>query len=371
MMKKYTSILKYSAVSLSMLMAVGAQASEADDFVAMAKAKVKAATVPYTEWDGPTTGPKSEAGKTVVFLASDMRNGGVLGVSNGVQEASIWTGWNVRVLDGQGTVSGRTSAFNQAMALKPDGIVLGGFDVKEQAAAIETAASQGIKIVGWHSASKPGPIPEKNIFSNITTDADDVAEIAALAAIAESEGKAGVVIFTDSAYSVAIAKSDAMADIIKQCAGCTLISVEDTPLSDTSTRMPQLTTSLLQRNHGKWTHSLGINDLYFDYIGSSLNSSGLPMDELPRNLSAGDGSQSAYARIRANFNQTGTVPEPLNLHGWQIVDELNRAFAGVDHSGFSTPVHLVTPENIKFDGGDQDIFDPDNKYREHYRAIWK
>jgi ribose transport system substrate-binding protein len=226
-------------------------------------------------------------------------------------------------------------------------------------------------VVGWHSAPNPGPIPEQNLFTNITTKADDVAEISALAAVAGSNGQAGVVIFTDSAYAVAIAKSDAMANVIKQCSGCTLISVEDTPLSDTSTRMPQLTTSLLQRFHGKWNYSLGINDLYFDYIGSALNASGLPANKLPRNISAGDGSQSAYARIRSDFNQVGTVPEPLNLHGWQIIDELNRAFAGVADSGFSTPVHLVSPENIQYDGGDQDIFDPDNNYREHYKAIWK
>jgi ribose transport system substrate-binding protein len=370
-MKKYQSILKYSTLSLSILLAMGATSAKADDFLEMAKAKVQAATAPYNTWDGPTTGPKAVSGKTIVFLASDMRNGGVLGVSNGVEEAAVWTGWNVRVLDGQGTVSGRTAAFNQAMALKPDGIVLGGFDVNEQSAALEAATQQGIKVVGWHSAPNPGPVPSKNLFSNITTSADDVAEIAALAAVAGSNGKAGVVIFTDSAYAVAIAKSDAMANVIKQCSGCTLISVEDTPLSDTSTRMPQLTTSLLQRHQGQWTYSLGINDLYFDYIGSALNASGLPADKLPSNISAGDGSQSAYSRIRSNFNQVGTVPEPLNLHGWQVVDELNRAFAGVADSGFATPVHLVTPENIQFDGGQNDIFDPDNNYREHYKAIWK
>ncbi|WP_394182753.1 substrate-binding domain-containing protein [Marinomonas posidonica] len=370
-MKKYQSILKFSSLSVSILLAIGSGSANADDFLSEAKAKVQAATAPYNKWDGPTSGPTAEADKTIVFLASDMRNGGVLGVSNGVREAAGWTGWNVRLLDGQGSVSGRTAAFNQAIALKPDGIVLGGFDVNEQAAALEMATKQGIKVVGWHSAPNPGPIPSKNVFSNITTSADDVAEIAALAAVAGSDGKAGVVIFTDSAYAVAIAKSDAMAKVIKQCSGCTLISVEDTPLSDTSTRMPQLTTSLLQRYQNKWTYSLGINDLYFDYIGSALNASGLPEDKLPRNISAGDGSQSAYSRIRSNFNQVGTVPEPLNMHGWQIVDELNRSFAGVADSGFSTPVHLVTPGNIQFDGGQNDIFDPDNNYREHYKAIWK
>ncbi|MFC6672716.1 hypothetical protein [Marinobacterium aestuariivivens] len=209
------------------------------------------------------------------------------------------------------------------------------------------------------------------MFTNVTTDADDVAEIAALSAVAESGGKAGVVIFTDSAFSVAVAKSDAMAEVIRQCAGCTLLSVEDTPLADTSNRMPQLTTSLLQRNQGQWTHSLGINDLYFDFIGPALTASGLPDEQLPRNLSAGDGSQSAYERIRADMFQSGTVPEPLNLHGWQLVDELNRAFAGAPPSGYSTPVHLVVPDNVAYDGGDRNLYDPDNQYREAYLAYWK
>lgn len=343
----------------------------ADTFLEQARRKVMAATAPQSLWDGPSAGPRAEAGRTVVFLASDLRNGGVLGVSEGVREAASHIGWEVRVIDGQGSVSGRTAAFNQAIALKPDGVVLGGFDAKEQAVGLEQAAEQGIKVVGWHSAPQPGPIDGSPVFTNVTTDADDVAEIAALSAVAESDGKAGVVIFTDSAFSVAIAKSDAMAEVIRQCGGCTLLSVEDTPLADTSNRMPQLTTSLLQRNQGQWTHSLGINDLYFDFIGPALTASGLPEAQLPRNLSAGDGSQSAYERIRADMFQTGTVPEPLNLHGWQLVDELNRAFVGEPPSGYSTPVHLVVPDNVAYDGGDRNLYDPDNKYREAYLAYWK
>ena len=37
-------------------------------------------------------------------------------------------------------------------------------------------------------------------------------------AVADSDGKAGVVVFTDSAYAIAIKKSDAMAAAIKKCA---------------------------------------------------------------------------------------------------------------------------------------------------------
>jgi ribose transport system substrate-binding protein len=68
--------------------------------------------------------------------------------------------------------------------------------------------------------------------------------------------------------------------------------------------------------------------------------------------------------------QVATIPEPLNLHGWQCVDEMNRAFAGEQPSGYVTPVHLVTKDNITVDGGPQDIFDPGNGYRDQYKKIW-
>lgn len=341
-----------------------------DPFVAEAKAKVEAATQPASTWDGPTSGPAAQADKLIVYVASDLRNGGVLGVSKGVEEAAKAIGWEAQVLDGQGTVSGRTAALNQAITLQPNGIILGGFDAVEQQAGIEQAAGQGIPIVGWHAAANPGPIAGTPVFANVATDANDVAQIAALYAVAQSDGKAGVIVFTDSAFSVAIAKSDAMAAVIKQCAGCKLLSVEDTPLADTSTRMPQLVTSLLQRYGEEWTYSLGINDLYFDFGGPALATAGKSPEGPPYNLSAGDGSEAAYQRIRENQFQAGTVPEPLNLHGWQLVDELNRAFAGEQWSGYITPVHLVTPDNIEFDGGPNNVYDPDNGYRDEYKKIW-
>ena len=78
-----------------------------------------------TEWDGPKTGPKALPDKLVVYVAQDMRNGGVLGVSEGVQSAASAIGWRLKIIDGAGTVAGRVAAINQAVALKPDGIVLG------------------------------------------------------------------------------------------------------------------------------------------------------------------------------------------------------------------------------------------------------
>ena len=161
-----------------------------------------------------------------------------------------------------------------------------------------------------------------------------------------------------------------MEAVIKKCGGCTVLSFEDSPIAESSTRMPQLTTSLLQRFGARWTHSLAINDLYFDFTGSALASAGRKGDEDPKAVSAGDGSEAAYRRIRTHRYQAGTVPEPLQMQGWQIVDELNRAFNQQPWSGYVPKVHLVVAQNVGKDGGPRNVFDPDNGYREQYRRIW-
>ncbi|EPL03437.1 substrate-binding domain-containing protein [Pseudomonas sp. CF161] len=343
----------------------------ADEFVDQARQRISAATQPWATWEGPTTGPVAQADKQIVFVASDLRNSGVLGVSEGVQAATQVMGWKLRTLDGQGSVSGRTAALNQAIVLKPDGIILGGFDAREQLSTIAKVRAAGIPLLGWHAGPKAGAMPEEGLFVNITTDPTEVAKIAAYYAVAQSQGTAGVVILTDSLYAVATAKSDAMAEVIKQCAGCSLLALEDSPLAETSSRMPQLTTSLLQRFGERWNYTLGINDLYFDFIGPALSRLGRAPNQPPLSLSAGDGSESAYQRIRQSRYQAATVPEPVQLHGWQLVDELNRAFAGSPPSNYVTAVHLVTADNIKVDGGPRNTFDPDNGYAAAYRRIWQ
>jgi ribose transport system substrate-binding protein len=345
-------------------------APAAADAVSEAKAFVAAAAEPNAPWTGPTTGPKAQEGKTIVYVSADQRNGGALGVSRGVEEAIDSMGWTLRVLDGQGSVSGRSAAMQQAIALKPDGIILGTVDANEQSEAIRQAHEAGIVIVGWHSTASTGPSDKHPIFTNITTDPLEISRAAASLAVADSNGTANVVIFTDSVYEIAIAKSDAMAEVINACEGCQILSVEDTPLAEASTRMPPLTNSLLQRYGDDWDYSLTINDLPFDFMAPALISAGKSQAGYPRNISAGDGSEAAFQRIKQNFYQYATVAEPLNLHGWQTVDEMNRAFAGEEHSGYVVPVHLFTPDNILEDGGDKLSYDPGNGYRDVYRDIW-
>jgi ribose transport system substrate-binding protein len=320
------------------------------------------------EFDGPKAGPKAAEGKTIVVISGDMKNGGILGVTTGIEEAGKKIGWTVKVLDGAGSVQGRAAAAGQAVALKPDGIVINGFDLGEQQAALESLITAKIPVVSWHSGPKIGCDIPGGIFANVSTDNMQVSTTAANWALQDSGGKPGVVIFTDSTYTIAILKAAKLKEVI-EAGGGTVLEWVDTPIAETSTRMGPLTTALLQRHGAKWTHSLAINDLYFDFMAPSLAAAGIDGKSNPKAGSAGDGSEAAFQRIRTQEYQAVTVAEPLNLQGWQIVDEMNRAVSGEACSGYITAPALVTQEGLKA-SGDSNQFDPQNGYREAYSAIW-
>ncbi|MEX0367077.1 MAG: substrate-binding domain-containing protein [Ruegeria sp.] len=319
-------------------------------------------------WDGPTSGPAAAEGKSIVVVAGDLKNGGILGVTSGVEEASAKIGWDVRVLDGAGSIQGRTAAIGQALALQPDGIIINGFDAVEQQAALEGVVSADIPMVAWHSGPKIGCDAPGGIFANVSTDAMTVSEVAADWALDDGGKDIGVVIFTDSTYQIAIDKADRLKETV-EAAGGTVLEYVDTPIADTSTRMGPLTTSLLQKYGASWTHALAINDLYFDFMGPSLAAAGVSPEAGPKAGSAGDGSEAAFQRIRSGGYQTITVAEPLNLQGWQLVDELNRAIQGEACSGYVTSPALVTAEGLA-KLGDSNAFDPDIPYRDSYADIW-
>jgi len=321
-------------------------------------------------WDGPVTGPPAQANKTIIYFADDLRNGGILTVGEAVRQAANTIGWNVIFIDAQGTEKGRSASFERILKTKPDGVIIGGADAFANLHNLNLLQREGIKTVGWHVNPKPGPVVGTPISTNISTDNQQVAEIAAYYATLQPVEKIGAVIFTDSRYKIAMDKANIMKRVMEICAHCEVLSFEDVSLSKADKLMPSVVDRLVKVYGKRWTHSLAINDLYFDHMAPILAAKNLSFVDGISNISAGDGSPSAFQRIRLMSYQNATVAEPLGLQGWQLIDELNRIFAGESVSGYINPVHLVVKKNIAYDGGWENIYDPDNGYKEAYKSIW-
>jgi ribose transport system substrate-binding protein len=316
-------------------------------------------------WNGPTTGPEAVSGRTLVYVAQTMTNPGVAGAANGVREAARVIGWNVRVIDGGGTPAGIQSAFSQAVALRPAGIVIGGFDPGSTSRQVAQAVADGIPLIGWHAVAAPGPSENPRLFTNVTTRVEDVARISAQWVIARSRGDAGVVVLTDASIPFAKYKSDLIRKELATCSGVRLLAYVNIPIPDASIRTPREVSSLLSRFRERWTYSVAINDLYFADAAAAFRAAGRPGEGPPFNVGAGDGDPSAFQRIENEQYQAATVPEPLAQQGWQIVDEFNRAFSGAAASGYVAPVHVSTADNS--DGAT--TWNPSG-FREAYREIW-
>lgn len=321
-------------------------------------------------WGGAHLGPAGRTADVVAIVSEDLRNGGVLGVTMGIREAAEVMGWNIRLYDAAGTPEGRDKAIEAITALKPSGVIIVGADAYGLSRQLAPLAKRGTPMVGWHVAPKAGGMADSPVAMNVSSDPLEVARMTAIAAIADKHTPVGVVILTDSRFKIAMAKADAMAEVVKSCAVCTLLEIRDVAISKAADDMPVATRELLARYGMGWTHTLAINDIYFDYMVPPLIQAGRTSASMAL-LSAGDGSAAAFLRIRAGAFQTATVAEPLNLQGWQLVDELNRLMAGGAVTAYVVPVHLVTAGNIVFDGGLSLHYDPDNGYRDIFRRIWK
>lgn len=333
--------------------------------LADAKRAVRKAEDVNAPWGGPTTGPRAVPGKTIVYIAQTLTNPGVVGVAQGVREAAQVIGWDLHTVNGQGTPAGIRNAFDEALALKPSGIVLGGFDPKSTARQVARAKAAGIPLIGWHAVAAPGPSTDPELFSNITTRVEDVAKITADWIIARSEGRAGVVLFTDASIPFAKRKSDLVKKKLATCSDISLLSYEDIPIPEANSRTIKVVSSLLSRFRDRWTYSAAINDLYFDHAAAALRAEGKDGAGAPYNIGAGDGDPSAFERVNSRRFQAATVPEPLSEQGWQIIDEFNRAFADKPASGYVAPVHISTAAN----SGGALSWDAEG-YRDAYHEIW-
>ncbi|MFF9035556.1 substrate-binding domain-containing protein [Streptomyces sp. NPDC014892] len=344
---------------------VGARKPGCPAVLAEAKQAVKEAENINAPWGGPTTGPKAVPGRTIAYVAQTMTNPGVSGVAKGVQEAAKVIGWDVRTIDGQGTPAGIREAFDEALALKPSGIVIGGFDPKSVTRQVQQANAAGIPLIGWHATATPGPSARPKLFSNVTTRVEDVARISADWIIARSGGRAGVVLFTDASIPFAKRKSDLIKKQLATCPEVELLSYEDIPIPQAGSRTVDRVAALRSRFGDRWSYSAAINDLYFDHAAPALRAAGHQGGGPPYNIGAGDGDPSAFERINGRQFQSATVPEPLSEQGWQIVDEFNRAFAGEPASAYVAPVHITTAAN----SGGALSWDSEG-YRQAYRKIW-
>jgi ribose transport system substrate-binding protein len=344
-----------------------------DKVLAKAQAELLKAATPSTKWTGPTTGPKAQKkGGTVVVIPSVATNEGDSTVFKGFTAAATALGWTVKTIDGGGTASNNQAAFEQALALKPIGILVSSMDPAAMAPEFAKAKAAGIPVVSNHTGWYAGPSASSpDLFTNITSDPATIARVAADCALVASNGKAFVSISScGNELSICVTKEDSIAKTIKSAKGSKVLVTHYYPFEDHPLREGGFAAADYQKYGKKLNFRLSVNDGYADASIPNLKALGVTRFGPPLFIAAGDGSVAAFKRIRAGQFQIATVAEPLLEHGWQMADELNRALAGAKPSGYVTYPHITTIENVNLEGGRNNTYDPANGYAAAYKKIW-
>src|SRR5262249_55546516 len=157
------------AAALALATLAGAGAAQAQN-AAEAEKVVSLATGPTDHWYGPTSGPAPASDQSVVcveYLAQDIT---AATWCRGVSEGAAKLRGKSTTIGGRGTADGIRAALQQAIALRPNGVVLASVDAQSNIGLLKEATDAGIKLIGIHSVAGPGPAPNVYLFTNITYD---------------------------------------------------------------------------------------------------------------------------------------------------------------------------------------------------------
>ena len=353
--------------ALALAFAASATVSvRADEVTTSAMEAIETYAGPQTEWLGPTASPKPEPGKSIVYLSNDENNNASRAWGEAIKEAADKVGWTVTIIDGKATPTGWINGLNQAIALKADGIITSA-DAASLQEPIESAKAAGIPIVGIHAAALPGPDEELGLFTNIQQDPREIGRAQADWVIADSDGKARVVVTSHNEFAIAEAKSRATEARLEECEGCEVLEYVNSPIAEVAQRQPQLVASWVQR-YGTPLYVTAVADYTLDFQVPALRNAGVDPDDVK--LVGADGQESAYQRIRSDDFQVVTVSEPVEMQGYQAIDEINRAIQGEAPSDFVQAPYLVTADNVDAEGGADNQFVPTNDYKAKYLELW-
>src|SRR5215472_5876184 len=122
-----------AVVTLSLL----ASSALADPVLDRMKADIARSVGPQTTWDGPTDGPKAVKDKSIVYVSLTQNSSGNADSARGAAEAAKVLGWKFTLMDGKGTATGGADALAQAIAPKPDAIILGTVPIENNKALIK------------------------------------------------------------------------------------------------------------------------------------------------------------------------------------------------------------------------------------------
>ena len=316
-------------------------------------------------WVGPPSAVKAPKHKKIYAIACASVAPFCDDISKGVVEAAKAVGWDATYLDGQGTPQGFATAFQTAIAGKPDAIVTMALPESVVGTYLAQARKAGIKLIGISSIPESGTPAERKYDAYVSARETANAELEAWFTLADSGGKARVGYIWDPAYPFLVQALDAAKKVFAQCSGCKVEEVLNRQLSTAAdpVKYQQLGESLIQR-HSDLNYILMPYGLGTRSIINAVKTRGAAIKVVNKNsdpVNIGLVHQGLLAQ------ENGTSP---TWAGWAGLDQTIRVLGGQPPLADweeNLPIHIYVPSNAPASG----TYDWEKaNYKQHYLQMW-
>ena len=295
-----------------------------------------------TETHPPTSSPPIAKNKFVIFMSCGQQAAGCSTPASNTGKVAKVVGWKYSVVDGQlGANNGYQKAMDQAIAEKPDAIVLWGENCTDMKQSIKSADAAHIKVIGAGSADcndkyTPGG-PTAALYAGhviFNPQAPTIGELykqlgdsQAAAVIDATQGKAQVLRPVTDSVSFAQWETEGQNDMLKQCSGCKVLAEQKWIGPDVVPNGP-----LFQKFTADLTKNPTANAtiLPFDSFATTTGLSKAIVNA-GRNHSMYTAAAEGYADGMALISEGNQGLESMPSYSadwiaWATIDEINRLF---------------------------------------------
>jgi ribose transport system substrate-binding protein len=364
MPRAHVATLVAFALGAAAALAVTASAAVPSDIANRVKA-YKA--IPKFVQPGPPIDASKAKGKTIFIIPESSSIPFINTIDNSIVRVAKLLGIKTTIYTNQAQPSQWAAGVNQAVAQKPDLIMLQGApDPRVLQPQLIAAKKAGIPVLVTHFFEESDPMPP-NVTALVRVQFNQAARLEADWTIADSGGKANAVVVTSNEVPIAKGMLDAMKQEFAKCSGCKL-TIVNVPIPDWATKIQTEVQSALVKDPNV-NYVIPFVDGMAQFAASGITAAG---KKGKVKISTFNGTPFALKMIQDKNIVAQDVGENLDWLGWADMDQALRILVGANPvQSEHTPLRVFDATNVDQAGKPpKDSTGYGNAYVAAYKKLW-
>jgi ribose transport system substrate-binding protein len=324
--------------------------------------------VPAFKAPGPAIDASKARGKTIFIIPESSSIPFISTIDKSIVKVAKLVGVKTTVYTNQAQPSEWAAGMNQALAQKPDLIMLQGApDPRVLQPQLAAAQKAGIPVLVTHFFEESDPLPP-NVNALVRVQFNQAARLEADYTITDTGGKANVLIVTSNEVPIAKGMLNAMKQEFAKCGSSCKYTIVNVPIPDWATKIQTEVQSALVRNP-EINYVIPFVDGMAQFTAAGITSAGKTGKV---KISTFNGTPFALKMIQDGNVLAMDVGENLDWLGWADMDQALRMLVGAkpvysEH----TPLRVFDKSNVAQTGRPpRDSTGYGNAYVAGYKKLW-